>query len=75
MRKNQIRINNERRILAAAVKIFAGYGYQGASMRKIAEDLTNAGADVKLCMVLVNKSWDDDVGGFPLRALVRAATV
>ena len=38
MRKNQIRINNERRILAAAVKIFAGYGYQGATMRKIAEE-------------------------------------
>ena len=37
VRKNQIRINNERRILAAAVKIFAGYGYQGATMRKIAE--------------------------------------
>ena len=47
----------------------------GKTMRKIAEDLTNAGADVKLCMVLVNKSWDDDVGGYPLRALVRAATV
>ena len=38
MRKNQIRINNERRILAAAVKIFAGYGFQGATMRKIAEE-------------------------------------
>ena len=38
MRKNQIRINNERRILAAAVKIFAGSGYQGATMRKIAEE-------------------------------------
>ena len=38
VRKNQIRINNERRILAAAGKIFAGYGYQGATMRKIAEE-------------------------------------
>ena len=38
VRKNQIRINNERRILAAAVKILAGYGYQGATMRKIAEE-------------------------------------
>ena len=47
----------------------------GRTMSKIAEDLTKAGAAVKLCMVLVNKSWDDDVGGFPLRALVRAATV
>jgi orotate phosphoribosyltransferase-like protein len=26
-------------------------------------------------MVLVNKSWDDDVDGVPLRALIRAATV
>ena len=38
VRKNQIRINNERRILASAVKIFAVYGYQGATMRKIAEE-------------------------------------
>ncbi|MBJ28816.1 MAG: orotate phosphoribosyltransferase-like protein [Euryarchaeota archaeon] len=47
----------------------------GKTMKKISGDLTKAGAEVKLCMVLVNKSWDDDVGGFPLRALVRAATV
>jgi len=26
-------------------------------------------------LVLVNKSWADDVDGIPLRALVRAATV
>ena len=38
VRKNQIRLSNERRILAAAVKIFAGFGYQGATTRKIAEE-------------------------------------
>ena len=47
----------------------------GTTMRMTASDLTAAGAEVKLCMVLVNKSWDDDVNGIPLRALVRAATV
>jgi orotate phosphoribosyltransferase len=47
----------------------------GTTMRMTASDLTAAGAEVKLCMVLVNKSWDDDVDGIPLRALVRAATV
>ena len=47
----------------------------GTTMRKTAVDLVAAGADVKLCMVFVNKSWDDEVDGIPLRALVRAATV
>ena len=47
----------------------------GTTMKKTSADLDAAGADVKLCMVFVNKSWDDDVGGVPLRALVRAATV
>ena len=47
----------------------------GTTMRKTALDLRSAGADVKMCMVLVNKSWDDEVEGVPLRALVRAATV
>ena len=47
----------------------------GRTMKKTASDLSAAGADVKLCMVLVNKSWDDDVDGVPLRALIRAATV
>tara|TARA_B100000029_G_scaffold511495_1_gene605689 strand:- start:1633 stop:2214 length:582 start_codon:yes stop_codon:yes gene_type:complete len=47
----------------------------GTTMKKTSADLDAAGADVKLCMVLVNKSWDDDVDGVPLRALVRAATV
>ena len=47
----------------------------GRTMKKTASDLSAAGADVKMCMVLVNKSWDDDVDEVPLRALIRAATV
>jgi orotate phosphoribosyltransferase len=47
----------------------------GTTMKKTADGLKAAGADVKMCMVLVNKSWDDDVDGVPLRALIRAATV
>ncbi len=47
----------------------------GTTMRKTAADMKANGADVRLCMVLVNKSWDDDVEGVPMRALVRAATV
>ena len=47
----------------------------GTTMKKTVSDLSAAGADVGLCMVLVNKSWDDKVGDVPLRALVRAATV
>ena len=47
----------------------------GTTMRKTAANLKEAGADVRLCLVLVNKSWADDVDGIPLRALVRAATV
>ena len=45
------------------------------TMKKTAANLKEAGADVRLCLVLANKSWDDDVDGVPLRALVRAATV
>ena len=47
----------------------------GRTMKKTASDLSAVGADVKMCMVLVNKSWDDDVDGVPMRALIRAATV
>ena len=47
----------------------------GRTMSKTASDLSAAGAEVKMCMVLVNKSWDDDIDGVPLRALIRAATV
>lgn len=47
----------------------------GNTMRKTSAALHEVGADVQLCLVLVNKSWDDDVDGIHLRALVRAATV
>ena len=47
----------------------------GTTMKKTAATLKASGADVKLCLVLVNKSWDNDVDGVPMRALVRAATV
>ena len=47
----------------------------GNTMRKTSAALNEVGADVQLCLVLVNKSWDDDVDGIHLRALVRAATV
>ena len=47
----------------------------GTTMKKTAANLKASGADVKLCLVLVNKSWDNDVDGVPMRALVRAATV
>ena len=47
----------------------------GTTMRKTVTSLKGAGADVRLCLVLANKSWDDDVDGVPLRALVRAAAV
>jgi len=47
----------------------------GNTMRKTSAALNEVGANVQLCLVLVNKSWDDDVDGIHLRALVRAATV
>ena len=57
------------------VIIFDDVYSSGTTMKKTAADLKASGADVKMCMVLVNKSWDDDVDGVPLRALIRAATV
>jgi orotate phosphoribosyltransferase len=47
----------------------------GLTMRKTIEHLTNAGAKVLLCLVLVNKTWMDEIDGIPLRALVRAARI
>ena len=47
----------------------------GLTMRKTIEHLTNAGAEVVLCLVLVNKTWMDEIDGVPLRALVRAARI
>ena len=47
----------------------------GLTMRKTIEHLTNAGAETVLCLVLVNKTWMDEIDGVPLRALVRAARI
>ena len=44
-------------------------------MRNTIEHLTNSGAEVILCLVLVNKTWMDELDGVPLRALVRAARI
>ena len=47
----------------------------GLTMRKTIEPFTNAGAEVVLCLVLVNKTWMNEIEGVPLRALVRAARI
>jgi len=38
-------------------------------------NLRSAGADVKLCMVLANKSNNNELEGVPLRGLIRVVTV
>jgi len=47
----------------------------GTTMTKTVNNLRAAGADVKLCLVLANKSHRDEVEGVPLRGLVRVVTV
>jgi orotate phosphoribosyltransferase len=47
----------------------------GTTMRKTIRNLRSAGADVKLCMVLANKSNNNELEGAPLRGLVRVVTV
>lgn len=47
----------------------------GATMTKTVNNLRAAGADVKLCMVLANKSHRNEIEGVPLRGLVRVVTV
>ena len=37
--------------------------------------MKDAGADVALCMVLVNKTTRNEIDGVPLRGIVRAAVV
>ena len=44
-------------------------------MSKTIESLREAGANVVLCMVLVNKTVRNEVDGVPLRGLIRAAVV
>ena len=47
----------------------------GPTMSKTVNNLRAAGADVKLCMVLANKSHRNEIEGVPLRGLVRVVTV
>ena len=44
-------------------------------MRKTIRNLRSAGADVKLCLVLANKTHNNELEGVPLRGLVRVVTV
>ncbi len=47
----------------------------GTTMTKTVNNLRAAGADVKLCLVLANKSQRNEIEGVPLRGLVRVVTV
>ncbi len=47
----------------------------GSTMRKTVEHLRDAGAEVKLCLVLANKTEMNEIDGVPLRGLVRVVTV
>jgi|TARA_B100001142_G_scaffold329559_1_gene393328 orotate phosphoribosyltransferase len=47
----------------------------GTTMTKTVNNLRAAGAEVKLCMVLANKSHRNEIEGVPLRGLVRVVTV
>ena len=47
----------------------------GTTMAKTVNNLRAAGDEVKLCMVLANKSHRNEVEGVPLRGLVRVVTV
>ena len=47
----------------------------GDTMRQVIEALRSAGAEVVLCLVLVNKTTKDEIAGIPLRGLIRAVTV
>ena len=47
----------------------------GTTLKKTIKNLRDAGADVKLCLVLANKSEANALEGVPLRGLVRVVTV
>ena len=47
----------------------------GTTLKKTIQNLRKAGADVKLCLVLANKSEANALEGVPLRGLVRVVTV
>ena len=44
-------------------------------MRRTIEALRSEGANVRLCMVLVNKTERNEIEGVPLRGLIRAVNV
>ena len=47
----------------------------GLTMIKTIQSMREAGADVVLCMVLVNKTLRNEIEGVPLRGMIRAAVV
>jgi len=47
----------------------------GETMRGAVKDLEEEGANIKMCIVKVNKNGRDDVLGVPLRALIRARMI
>ena len=47
----------------------------GETMRGAIGSLTSDGAEVVLCMVLVNKTEKNEIAGVPLRGLIRAVSV
>ncbi|MBS73542.1 MAG: orotate phosphoribosyltransferase-like protein [Euryarchaeota archaeon] len=47
----------------------------GQTMSKTIQSMKDAGADVALCMVLVNKTTRNEIDGVPLRGIIRAAVV
>ncbi len=44
-------------------------------MKKTINNLKNMGSNVRLCIVLANKSTADELEGVPLRGLVRVVSV
>lgn len=47
----------------------------GSTMSKTIESLRSQGANVTLCMVLVNKTERNEIAGVPLRGIIRAVKV
>tara|TARA_B100000282_G_scaffold292806_1_gene267110 strand:+ start:537 stop:1124 length:588 start_codon:yes stop_codon:yes gene_type:complete len=47
----------------------------GVTMSKTIDALREAGAEVALCLVLVNKTVRNEIDGVPLRGIIRAAVV
>ena len=47
----------------------------GTTMKKTINNLKSLGADVKLCLVLANKSTSDELEGVSLRGLIRVVSV